>query len=1167
MNVNKLLLKCNTWQDFKSQLYTLSDKQKGDCFEELTKYFLRIHPTYRTQLRDVWTLKNVPPSVRKRLNLPGLDEGIDLIAETKDRTFWAIQCKYRDDESKSLTRKDLSTFTDLAFGISKNIELALVCTTADRFSHKLTLYGDRISFCSSEMWQSLDRDLFRQLHALIGRKAVIIKPVSPREHQKRAITNAYEHYVTKGNSRGKLIMPCGTGKSLTGYWLAEWLGAKTVLVAVPSLALIRQTLQVWARESVANGQDVSWIAVCSDDSVGDFEKDDFLMLTQDLGIRVHTNPNEISGWLKKHKKGRTVVFSTYQSGKAISAATKRAGIIFDLAILDEAHKTVGKKDGLFSYLLYDKNIRIKKRLFMTATERYYRGKSEEIASMDNPDVYGDTFEMLSFKSALEAKKPILSDYKIATILVSRNEITELINENKFVKPDRGRWDREVEAENLAALVALRKAMKTYPIRHAVSFHSSIARAKVFKENQDIFSRGFPEYGKLTTFHVSGKTPTAVRSREISEFASAKRSLITNARCLTEGVDVPNIDCVLFADPKNSTVDIVQAVGRALRPSPGKEYGYVIVPVLLDGELNKISETNAFSSILTVLRALAANDERIVEYFRSISQGKKRVAGANKFSINIPDGLVINAQEFINSIELKFWSRLAKLSWRPFEEAREFVRGLGLANVNEWKSFFKGELLDKGVLPEDISTNPNRQYEGKGWVNFSDWLGTGRIANQHKIFLPFTQARDYARNLGLKNEGQWRKYAKGLHEAKGVKPENIPYDPKAVYIGKGWQGWGDWLGTGSIASYNRNYLPFSEARKIIHSIKLKNTSEWRQYSKGLLTGKKCLPQNIPANPNTVYKDKGWINFGDWLGSESIATFKRTYIDFVDARRIVRQLKLTGKAQWYNYCQGRLIEKGIKPKSIPSNPNNVYKNNGWQGWGDWLGTGSIAVRNRKFLSFQEARKFSRALSLKNYLQWRSYCKGEMPERQMLPMNLPSNPNRTYYKSGWKGWGDWLGTDRIANQIKQYRVFGEARAFVHELMLENQNQWRNYCKGTHSGNRKPDDIPANPNVVYKNNGWISFGDWLGTGRIASRLYRYRSFEAARVFVRGLKLSGQKDWFKYCKGHYPEKDVKPLDIPIAPARAFKEKGWNGWADWLGTGSGKKSKLNLLSRSRYDRA
>lgn len=221
MNVNKLLLKCNTWQDFKSQLYTLSDKQKGDCFEELTKYFLRIHPTYRTQLRDVWTLKNVPPSVRKRLNLPGLDEGIDLIAETKDRTFWAIQCKYRDDESKSLTRKDLSTFTDLAFGISKNIELALVCTTADRFSHKLTLYGDRISFCSSEMWQSLDRDFFRQLHALIGRKAAIIKPVSPREHQKRAITNAYEHYVTKGNSRGKLIMPCGTGKSLTGYWLAE----------------------------------------------------------------------------------------------------------------------------------------------------------------------------------------------------------------------------------------------------------------------------------------------------------------------------------------------------------------------------------------------------------------------------------------------------------------------------------------------------------------------------------------------------------------------------------------------------------------------------------------------------------------------------------------------------------------------------------------------------------------------------------------------------------------------------------------------------------------------------------------------------------------------------------------------------------------------------------
>jgi predicted helicase len=143
-------------------------------------------------------------------------------------------------------------------------------------------------------------------------------------------------------------------------------------------------------------------------------------------------------------------------------------------------------------------------------------------------------------------------------LVSKNEVANLIDKNLFVKPDRGKWDNEVEAEMLASLVALRKAMQKHPIKKAVSFHSSIARAKVFKDNQDLFSSAFPEFGRLKTFHVCGKTPTSVRSREIEAFAESKRSLITNARCLTEGVDVPNIDCVLFADPRKSTIDVYQS---------------------------------------------------------------------------------------------------------------------------------------------------------------------------------------------------------------------------------------------------------------------------------------------------------------------------------------------------------------------------------------------------------------------------------------------------------------------------------------------------------------------------------------------------------------------------------------------------------------------------------
>ncbi len=165
MNYAFILRKCNSWLDFKAQLQALTDKQKGDCFEALTKHFLQLHPNYATKLKNVWLLSEVPAQVREHLNLPGPDEGIDLIAETKDGEYWAVQCKYREDEDRSLTRRELSTFTDLAFVICNNISLGLVCTTADRLSYKLQRY-DRLSFCAGDVWRGLDAEFFRRLHKL-----------------------------------------------------------------------------------------------------------------------------------------------------------------------------------------------------------------------------------------------------------------------------------------------------------------------------------------------------------------------------------------------------------------------------------------------------------------------------------------------------------------------------------------------------------------------------------------------------------------------------------------------------------------------------------------------------------------------------------------------------------------------------------------------------------------------------------------------------------------------------------------------------------------------------------------------------------------------------------------------------------------------------------------
>ncbi len=219
--------------------------------------------------------------------------------------------------------------------------------------------------------------------------------------------------------------------------------------------MIRQTLAVWARESFAKERDIDWICVCSDPTVGDIGREDVAVLTQDLGVKIHTDPDEIAQWLKKRRAGLTVVMTTYQSGKAISEATRKAGRVFDLGIMDEAHKTVGKKNSLFNHLLHDENIRIRQRVFMTATERRYLGRSDQIACMTDMNLYGDTFDLLSFKEALDREPPILSDYKIVTIGVTRSEVAKLIDRNLYVRPDKGKWDEDVEAEMLASAIALR----------------------------------------------------------------------------------------------------------------------------------------------------------------------------------------------------------------------------------------------------------------------------------------------------------------------------------------------------------------------------------------------------------------------------------------------------------------------------------------------------------------------------------------------------------------------------------------------------------------------------------------------------------------------------------------------------------------------------------------
>lgn len=180
---------------------------------------------------------------------------------------------------------------------------------------------------------------------------------------------------------------------------------------------------------------------------------------------------------------------------------------------------------------------------------------------------------------------------------------------------------------------------------------------------------------------------------------------------------------------------------------------------------------------------------------------------------------------------------------------------------------------------------------------------------------------------------------------GSLPADIPANPNQTYKDKGWKGMGDWLGTGRIANQNRRYRPFDEARAFTRSLNLKDVNEWRMFCKGSLSGKGRLPQDIPTAPDSIYADQGWVGFGDWLGTGTVATFRRQYRSFSQARNFVRSLGLRGEAQWREYCRRELPEKGFLPHDIPANPTSVFAKSGWISWPDWLGTGGTRVSRSK------------------------------------------------------------------------------------------------------------------------------------------------------------------------------------------------------------------------------
>ncbi len=658
-----IIQKTENWNEFIAELGVLGPapqykKLKGDAFELLTMYYLKTDPLYKSMFDNVWHHSDIPINIRDDLNLPYPEIGVDLLAKNRDGYFCAIQCKFHQDPNQNVSYDELSTFFSVTErnGTYEKLSHRLVCTSANEIAKRVTkVHREKLGFLRASEFQKLDKVAFKSIHQLINGKSKKIIPYIPRPHQVKAIENCRSYFSLPGQNKGKIIHPCGSGKSLTAYWTAIDLRANSVLIAVPSLSLVKQTLSTWTREAIANGIMMQWIAVCSDQDVS--INDDPSCQTFDLGIAVTTDPKVVTQFLNKSTPALKVVLTTYQSSSVISSAVNPINYKFDLGIFDEAHKTAGHKSKKFSHLIYDKNVFTRKKIFMTATERQFKGDTSDFLSMDDENIYGEVIDQLSFKSALEQKPKILCDYKIITVAVTKKEIEEILKNDQLTKVTNGNYSFENYGSTIASVIALRKLILEKNIKHVISFHSSIKRAEQFKELNNQITLKTDSLGPLTAFHVSGKNSTGERNAEINRFLNNTPSVIANARCLTEGVDIPAVDAVLFSDPKQSVIDIVQAAGRAMRLHPNKELGYIIIPIMLDFTSEDLV-LDSFKQLITVIAALGINDDRIIEEAKQYVSAELNLNARILEFIEFSPISEIDFNEFLSSLQIKIWDRLS-----------------------------------------------------------------------------------------------------------------------------------------------------------------------------------------------------------------------------------------------------------------------------------------------------------------------------------------------------------------------------------------------------------------------------------------------------------------------------------------------------------------------------
>ena len=632
---------------------THNNRDKGTRFERLIANYLMTNPQYSDRLADVWLWAEWPDRW-------GSDDGIDLVARERGTgDYWAIQCKFLDP-ANMLDKAGIDSFLAASgkkFATTEggfHFSTRLIVSTTDKWTSKAekTLEAQTIPVCRLWFKDLADSPIDWSQFSLSNIKDIQLKKKNAlREHQQDAITAVVDGF--KEHDRGKLIMACGTGKTFTALRLMEQVVPKNgrVLFLAPSISLVSQSLREWTAQAITP---IHAFVVCSDSKVGKDKED---LSLHDLAYPATTDTKKLAAAANLVTNNRrTVVFSTYQSIQVVADAQKIGLGDFDLIICDEAHRTTGltlpkEEPSEFVKVHHDHIVKARKRVYMTATPRIYGEASKTKAneadavlfSMDDEDIFGPEFYRLGFGKAVE--RDLLTEYKVLIVAVEEEKMAKLANNynNAYKIDDKKAIDIKLATKIIGSWKGLSKqglvlvdeegeeelTEDTSPMRRAVAFSKSIKDSRqttsVFADLVDLLQQSHDgedhHMVNCTLDHVDGGMNALVRQNALdwlkADIEEGDCRILSNARCLSEGIDVPALDSVVFFDTRESIVDIVQSVGRVMRKAPGKQYGYIILPVCIPSE--KVKDYNSyiesdpqFKGIWKVIKALRAHDESLVD---------------------------------------------------------------------------------------------------------------------------------------------------------------------------------------------------------------------------------------------------------------------------------------------------------------------------------------------------------------------------------------------------------------------------------------------------------------------------------------------------------------------------------------------------------------------------